>query len=68
MQGEASSFQVVLPTLIILPGLIEKGSTAQPQFLVGYRNILSCKSETVSWGIVKSKLHCGRAFVYPIEE
>lgn len=48
--------------------LFDETAVPKAQFLVGYRNILTIKGETVQWGLVKSKQHCGRAFVYPIDE
>jgi hypothetical protein len=57
-----------LPTNQIIKGLTNNQAVPQAQFLVGYRNILTCKEGTTSWGLVKSKLHCGRAFVFPISQ
>jgi hypothetical protein len=41
------SFQAVLPTLKGRKNLILKEAKPQAQFLVGYRNILDCKEESI---------------------
>lgn len=68
MQGEQVNYQVVFPTLGKRGNLFDETATPKGQFLVGYRNILTLKGQTVQWGLVKSKLHCGRSYVYPIDE
>lgn len=65
MEADPANYQVVLPTNKKLKGLSSEAAPSA-QFLVGYRNVFVEKDGTVSWGLSKSHLHCGRAFVFAI--
>ena len=65
MEADPANYQVVLPTNKKLKG-ISSETAPNVQFLVGYRNVLVEKDGGISWGLSKSQIHCGKAFVFEI--
>lgn len=66
MEGEDLKFNIVLPTTKLPPALAHIKSQPNPQFIVGYRNLLNKTSEGVNWCLIKDSKCCGRAFVFEI--
>lgn len=59
---------MVLPTPSLPPALAANNSQSQPQFILGYRNVITTTSEGPMWGLIKSASHCARVFCFRLSE
>ena len=65
---DSQNFSVVLPSRRFPQGLSHLEGSPNPQFLLGYHNVLIKQEGKVVWGLIKNDNFCGRAFVYGITE
>jgi hypothetical protein len=66
--NDSRNYGLVLPTPTLPPALASNRSQPQSQFILGYRNVITCTTDGLRWGLVKSASHCARVFSFALTE